>query len=72
MKLENCEVSQTSFIMGARSVRSVSPEFLGVSLLPGSADRWSELVGFVSSLGHASSLSSGGGESSALSVGMCR
>ena len=51
---------------------SVSPELLSVSLSPASADRWSELVGFVSSLGHASSLSSGGGESSALSVGMCR
>ena len=51
-------------------MRSVSPEFLGVSLLPRSADRWSELVSFVSSLGHASSLSSGGSESSALSVGV--
>ena len=48
----------------------VSPEPLGVSSLPGSANRWSELVGFVSSLGHASSLSSSGSESSALSVGV--
>ena len=68
MRLENSEVSQTSFIMGASSVRSVSPEFLGVSFLPGSADGWSELVGLVSSLVHTSCLSSGSRKSLTLSV----
>ena len=50
------------------SVGSVSPELLGVAVLPvGSAGR-SLLHGLVSTLVHASGLLAGGGETSALSV----
>ena len=51
-------------------MRSVSPHFLGVSLLPRSADGWSELVSLVASLEHTSALLAGGGESSALPSGV--
>ena len=51
-------------------MRSVSPEFLGVSLLPRSADGWSELVGLVTSLKHTSALLSSGSESSTFSAGV--
>ena len=47
---------------------SVSPVLLGVSTLVVSTDRWSKLVCLVASLVHASSLLSGGGESSKLSL----
>ena len=54
--------------MGHSSVGSVSPELLGVAVLPvGSAGR-SLLHGLVSLLVHASGLLAGGGETSALSV----
>ena len=56
-------IEQTS-----RSVSSVSPVFLGVSSLPVTTDRWSELVGLVTSLVHASRLLSGSGETSELSL----
>ena len=56
--------------MGASSVRSVSPHFLGVSLLPRSADGWSELVCLVASLKHSSALLSSSGESSPLPSGV--
>ena len=49
---------------------SVSPEFLGVSLFPRSADRWSELVSLVTSLKHTSALSASGSESSTFSAGV--
>ena len=50
------------------SVSSISPVLLCVSSLPVSANGWSELVGLVSSLVHASRLLSGRGESSELSL----
>ena len=47
---------------------SVSPELLGVSILPVGAARGSLLHGFVSTLVHASGLLAGGGEATKLSV----
>ncbi len=50
------------------SVLSVSPELLGVSVLPVGADGGSLLDGLVSLLVHASSLLAGGGEAAHLAV----
>ena len=47
---------------------SVSPELLGVSILPVGAARGSLLHGLVSALVHASSLLAGGGETTKLAV----
>lgn len=72
-RLGDQEIPQP-FIMGMknknedRSMASVSPVLLGVSLLPVSTDRWSKLVCLVASLVHASRLLSGGGESSKFSL----
>ena len=47
---------------------SVSPELLGVPVLPVGSARWSLLHGLVSSLVHASGLLAGGGETAELSM----
>ena len=47
---------------------SVSPELLGVPVLPVGSARWSLLHGLVSTLVHASGLLAGGGEAAKLSV----
>ena len=55
-------------IMVRNSVLSVSPELLGVPVLPVGSARWSLLHGLVSSLVHASGLLARGGQTAKLSV----
>merc|ERR1719205_133393 len=62
------EVGGLVCIMMRNSVLSVSPELLGVPVLPVGSARWSLLHGLVSSLVHASGLLAGGGETAELSM----
>ena len=55
-------------IMVRNSVLSVSPELLGVPVLPVGSAGWSLLHGLVSLLVHASGLLAGGGETAELSM----
>lgn len=55
-------------MIAGRSVGSVSPELLGVTLLPVASDRWSLLNGLVSLVLQASAFLSGGSETAELSV----
>merc|ERR1719210_1736622 len=62
------KLSTVQLVKGGCSVLSVSPELLGVSVLPVGADGGSLLNGLVSLLVHATGLLAGGGETAHLSV----